>query len=260
MLNIKPSNNPVFALSCLLQGVKLLTHHELRKYLLIPLLINAVLYSGAFVLGYYTVSNLIHRFIPDWLSWLNWILWPLFFISFLVAGFFTFTLLANLIAAPYYSRLSAKTLQVISGANAANVEQSWDKVFFGELRRIAYLILRILPLLLLFLIPVINLIAPILWTLFAAWGMAMEFMAYPLEDRGLLFAQQKQFMQQSRWSMLSFGAIIGLGLTLPIVNLFVAQAAVIGATIYVHRLTESDPEFAATLHHELLETNSLEER
>jgi CysZ protein len=192
------------------------------------------------VLGYHSVSALIHQFIPDWLSWLNWILWPLFFISFLVVGFFTFTLLANLIAAPYYSQLSAKTLQIISKQSVAGAEQPWDKVFFGELRRVGYLLIRILPLLLLFVIPVVNLIAPVLWAVFAAWGIAMEFMAYPLESQGLPFPEQKQFLQQSRWGVLSFGGVTGLGLTLPIINLLIGQAAVIGATIYVHRLAEGE--------------------
>lgn len=238
MLNLRGGNNPLFALSCLLEGVKLLSHRDLRKYLLIPLFINLVLYSGTFVLGYHGVSALIHHFIPDWLSWLNWILWPLFFVSFLILGFFSFTLLANLIAAPYYSRLSAKTLQILTGQIVEGPEQPWDKVFFGELRRIGYLLLRILPLLLLFLIPVANLIAPLLWAVFAGWGIAMEFMAYPLENRGLLFAEQKQFLQQARWGVLSFGGATGFCLTLPVVNLLIGQAAVIGATIYVHRLSE----------------------
>ena len=238
MLNLKNGNNPLFALSCLLQGIKLLPHPALRKYLLIPLFINIVLYSSAFVLGYHSVSALIHQFIPDWLSWLSWILWPLFFISFLVIGFFTFTLIANLIAAPYYSQLSAKALQITLGQDVPVVEQPWDKVFIGELKRVGYLLLRVLPLLLLSFIPVVNLIAPVLWAIFAAWGFAMEYMAYPLESRGLTFPEQKQFLQQSRWGMLSFGGIAGLVLTLPLINLLIGQAAVIGATIYVQRLSE----------------------
>lgn len=239
MSTIKPGNNPLFALDCLWQGVKLLRHPALRKYLLIPLFINLVLYSGGFVLGYHSVSALIHQFIPDWLSWLSWILWPLFFISFLVVGFFTFTLLANLIAAPYYSQLAAKTLELISAEPIARTELPWDKVFLGETRRVGYLLLRILPLLLLFVIPVVNLVAPLLWATFAAWGIAMEFMAYPLEARGLAFAEQKQFLQQSRWATLTFGGLTGLGLTLPLVNLLIGQAAVIGATVYVQRLAEA---------------------
>ena len=241
MLNIKNGNNPVLALNCLLQGVKLLNHPQLRKYLIIPLFINVVLYTCAFILGYHSVSALIHQFIPDWLSWLNWILWPLFFISFLIIGFFTFTLVANLIAAPYYSQLSAKALQIVLDHEVPIIEQPWNKVFVGELNRIGYLVVRTIPLLLLFLIPVVNLIAPVLWAIFAAWGFAMEYMAYPMENRGLAFPDQKQFLQQSRWGALSFGGVAGLALTLPLVNLVVGQAAVIGATIYVHRLSENAP-------------------
>ncbi len=239
MLNFKGGNNPVFALNCLLEGIKLLARKELRKYLLIPLLINIVLYSMAFALSYYSISSLIQHLIPGWLHWLSWILWPLFFISFVIIAFFTFTLLANLIAAPYYSVLSAKTLQLISEQSHIQAELPWNKVFFGELNRIRYLLVRILPLLLLFLIPVVNLVAPLLWAMFAAWGVAMEFMAYPLENRGLVFEEQKQFFRQSRFGALSFGAAIGLGLSLPVINLLITQAAVIGATVFVYRLSEA---------------------
>lgn len=238
MLKIKSGNNPLLAVNCLWQGVKLLNHPALRKYLLIPLLINIVLYTSAFVLGYHSVAALIHQFIPDWLSWLNWLLWPLFFVSFLVVGFFTFTLLANLIAAPYYSLLAAKALQILNQQDTAIQEQAWDRIFMGELKRVGYLLVRMLPLLLLFVIPVVNLIAPVLWAVFAAWGIAMEFMAYPLEGRGLTFPEQRQFLQSSRWGMLSFGGLVGAGLTLPVVNLFIGQAAVLGATIYVQQLAE----------------------
>lgn len=237
MIYTVSGNNPLFAFDCLLEGVKMLRRSELRKYLLIPLFINLVLYTGAFLLGYHTVDSLIQHFIPDWLLWLKWILWPLFFISFMVIGFFTFSLLANLIAAPYYSQLSAKTLELISGQAPVINQQPWDRVFLGELRRVGYLLIRLLPLLLLFLIPVVNLIAPLLWALFAAWGLAMEFMAYPLENRGLPFPEQKQFLQQARIGAISFGGITGFCLALPVVNLLIGQAAVIGATIYVYRLS-----------------------
>ena len=239
MNKLKPGNNPLFAISCLLQGLKLTLHPQLRKYLLIPLFINLVLYSGAFVLGYFGVSGLIEHFIPAWLAWLHWILWPVFFVSFIIIGFFSFTLLANLIAAPYYSELSTKVLELISGQSTHRAELPWNKVFFGELQRLRYILLRILPLLLLSLIPVVNLIAPLLWAIFAGWSMAMEYLAYPLEHRGLAFAEQKQFLQQSRWGALSFGGLASLGLTVPLLNLVIGQAAVIGATIYVTSLAEA---------------------
>jgi len=236
----KKSNNPLLALQCFGQALVLIKHPDLRKFLLIPLLINIVLFSAAFTIGYYSFSSLLHSFIPDWLAWLDWLLWPLFFISFLVFGFFSFTLLANLIAAPYYNRLSAKTWQIISGASVATPDLPWHQVFFGELQRLRYLLLRVLPLLVLFVIPVLNLVSPLLWTILAAWGIAMEYIAYPLENRGQLFAAQQQFLKQERWGMLSLGGLTSLGLGLPVINLMAAPLAVIAATVYVQRLSLLD--------------------
>jgi CysZ protein len=84
----------------------------------------------------------------------------------------------------------------------------------------------------------------------------MEFMAYPLENEGLLFAEQKDLLTTARFGVLSFGGIVMLGLTLPVLNIIIAPAAVIGATIYLYELREkpepaeeetSDEESTASL-------------
>lgn len=233
----KKENSPVYAVDCFFRGLGLIGRAELRKYLIIPVLINLVLYSIAFALGYFYLSELISKFIPDWLSWLEWLIWPLFFISFSVTGFFTFTIVANLIASPFYSQLSAKTLEIISGETNTIQEQAMNQVILAELKRVGYLVSRMLPLLVLFIIPGINLIAPLLWALFGAWGMSLEFMAYPLENQGLLFLQQKEQARKKRLSMLSFGGLTVIGLSIPIINLIVGPAAVVGATIYIYGIS-----------------------
>lgn len=232
----KKGNNPVLAIGFLLKGLKLLTSPGLRKFIIIPMLINVVLYSAALALGYFYISDLIDQFIPGWLQWLSWILWPLFFISFFIAGFFTFTVLANMLAAPFYGKLSAKTLAMISGEPFATAEQPLAKVFFAEAKRMGYLATRALPLLILSIIPGINVIAPFLWALFGAWGMALEYLAYPLENQGVLFSEQKNLVKSVRLGALSFGGLAVLGLTIPVLNIIVAPAAVIGATLYFNEI------------------------
>lgn len=239
MIFAKKGNNPVLTVGYFFQGLKLLTRQELRKFVLIPVLINIVLYSIALILGYYYVSDLIDQFIPDWLTWLSWILWPLFFISFFIAGFFTFTILANLIAAPFYGMLAAKTLSMISGRTQAVKEQPLTKVMLAELGRAGYMLSRALPLLVLSIIPGLNVMAPFLWALFGAWGSVLEYMAYPLENDGVLFTEQKQLVKSVRLGALSFGGVTMLGLTLPVLNIIVAPAAVIGATIYFNEVREA---------------------
>ncbi|MGZ8241088.1 MAG: sulfate transporter CysZ [Methylobacter sp.] len=237
ILNNK-GNNPVLAISSFFKGVKLLGTPGLRKFLVVPVLINIVLYSVALLLGYFYMADLINQFIPGWLQWLSWILWPLFFISFFIAGFFTFTVLANLIAAPFYGKLSAKALAIITDRSYVSAEQPLAKVMLAELRRLGYFVVSAIPLLLLSIIPVLNVIAPFIWALFGAWGMALEYMAYPLENEGLLFSEQKKLLKGIRLGALSFGGIAVLGLTIPLLNIIVAPAAVIGATIYINRIKQ----------------------
>lgn len=232
------SNNPLSAINYFFKGLKLLAKPELRSFLIYPVLINLVLYSGAITLGYHYINQFMAHFIPDWLQWLSWILWPLVFISFLIVIFLTFTVLANLIAAPFYGKLAAKTKSLLFGQQSVVVEPPLAKVMAAELRRAGYLSTRALPLILLFVIPGLNLIAPFIWAVFGAWAMALEFMAYPLENEGVLFSEQKQLAKDMRIGALSFGGIVMMGLTLPLLNLVVAPAAVIGATLYVNDIKD----------------------
>ena len=232
MIFDKKGNNPALAVGYLFKGLKLLTSNQLRAFIVIPVLINVVLYSVALMLGYYYLTDLIEQFIPGWLHWLSWVLWPLFFISFFISGFFTFTVLANLLAAPFYGKLSAKTLMLINGQVKEIEEQPILKVMSAELKRAGYLLSRALPLLVLSFIPGVNVLAPFLWALFGAWGMSLEYMAYPLENAGVLFPEQKQLVKSIRLGALSFGGLAAMGLTIPLINIIIAPVAVIGATIY----------------------------
>ncbi|MCX7099179.1 MAG: sulfate transporter CysZ [Methylococcales bacterium] len=232
----KKGNNPALAVTYLFKGLGLLLSAPLRKFILFPLLINLVLYGAALTLGYYYVEDLINQFIPSWLQWLNWILWPLFFISFMIAGFFTFTVLANLLASPFYGVLSAKTLSLINGQEGVVIEPPLAKVIFAELKRAGYLLWLALPLIILSIIPGINVMAPVLWAVFGAWGMALEYMAYPLENAGILFSEQKQLLRSIRLGALGFGGVAVMGLAIPVLNVIVGPAAVIGATIYFNEV------------------------
>jgi len=237
MVLMNKANNPLIAAGFLFKGFKLLSNPKLRTFILIPILINIVLYGVALALGYYYVDKIITQLIPTSLQWLNWILWPLFFIIFFLVGFFTFTIFANVIASPFYGLLSAKTQGIISG-KAQIVEEPFSRVIAAELKRVLYIVKRILPLFLLLFIPVINIIAPFLLSLFGAWCLAMEFMAYPLENEGLLFVDQKQFLKTVRLGALGFGAVTMIGLTIPVLNIIVGPAAVIGSTMYVYEMRE----------------------
>ena len=125
---------------------------------------------------------------------------------------------------------------MVSGKAIATAEQPLSKVLVAEAKRIGYLATRALPLLILSIIPGINVIAPFLWALFGAWGMALEYFAYPMENQGVLFSEQKELAKSVRLGALSFGGLAVLGLTIPLLNIIVAPAAVIGATLYFNEV------------------------
>lgn len=245
-LNNKKLNNPVYAMQWPFQGLSLLMKPGFRRFLWGPVLINLLLYSLAFWLSVHYFSSFLSWLIPGWLDWLEWLLWPLFFITFLLILLFTFTLLANLIASPFYGRLSKKTEDYLLG-NKPVVEKAepWVKdIILGmtsELKRLSYFVVRAIPLLVLFVIPGVNLIAPILWILFSAWFLALEYSSYPLEEQGLLFSEQREQMKKFRFGATAFGGITLLGLAVPILNILVPPAVVVGATAYILSGMESTP-------------------
>ncbi|MDP7537114.1 MAG: sulfate transporter CysZ [Methylococcales bacterium] len=232
-IDSKKANNPLFVFSCLMRGFSDLRRPEYRKYLIAPLLINMALYLGVFVSGWYYFSGFLTDMIPEWLSWLNWFIWPVFVIGFLIVGVFTFTILANILAAPFYSRLAieAKQLSGAQGMIEASDNTVWASML-SELKRLSYLGKFAIPLLLLFVIPGLNLLAPMCWVLFAAWALCLEYMAYSFETEGVLFVDQRDQVKRARWGGLMFGGLVMIGMSIPVVNFVVPAAAIIGATIY----------------------------
>jgi len=237
-LNKQAGRNPWLAWQSLCQAVGLLGHKQLRAYIIIPIGVNLILYSALLYLLYGYVGGLIEQFIPEWLLWLSWLIYPISFVSFFVAGFFSFTLVANLLAAPFYGDLAAKTRSLISGELEVVSSLPVLSVMASELKRIGYLLSRMLPLLIISFIPVVNIIAPLLWLIFGAWAISLEYFAFSLENEGLLFKEQREALRDVRVGALSFGGLILIGLSLPVLNIVVPPLAVIAAAIYREKLAE----------------------
>jgi CysZ protein len=181
-------------------------------------------------------SAVLDGLIPGWLEWLRWLLWPLFALVLSAIAFFSFTLVANIIASPFYGPLAAKVLSNSGIAVLREESGGFTAALLSGLaaegRRMAYFAVRALPLLLLSFIPVINLIAPLLWLVFGAWSLSLEYRAYPLEALGLRFDEQRKLAGSHRLDALSFGGAIMVGLGIPLLNILIAPAAVVGATLY----------------------------
>ncbi|MDX5297659.1 MAG: sulfate transporter CysZ, partial [Gammaproteobacteria bacterium] len=106
------------------------------------------------------------------------------------------------------------------------------RVMGRELQKLAYYLPRALLLLVLGFIPVVNLVVVVLWFLFNAWMMALQYIDYPADNRKVPFAQVRAVMGRARLTTFGFGLPIALLAMVPVVNLVLMPAAVCGGTAY----------------------------
>ena len=88
-----------------------------------------------------------------------------------------------------------------------------------------------LAVLILTIIPVFNAFAPLGWFLLGAWMMSLQFVDYPLDNHRLPFREVCDACAERRLSTIGFGAAVALFTGIPLLNLVVIPAAVIGATL-----------------------------
>lgn len=102
----------------LLSGFYLITRPGLKRFVLVPLIINILLFVAMFFIAQHFIAlfnGWIAGYLPTWLQWLSWIIWLLFIVSFFLILIFTFVTLANLFAAPFNSILSEKVELYLTG-------------------------------------------------------------------------------------------------------------------------------------------------
>jgi CysZ protein len=223
------------------EGLKLVLSPSLRLFVLLPLAINLVLFVGLIYLAGHQFSLWVDTLmpsLPDWLSFLSYILWPIFVVLVVLMVFFTFTMLANVIAAPFNGFLAEKVEVVVRGTDDFPTF-SWGELIAmiprtlsREMRKLGYFLPRAIGLFILSFIPVVNIIAAPLWLLFGVWMMAIQYIDYPADNHKLGWNEMLAWLRQKRWQSMSFGGIVYLVLLIPVVNILMMPAAVAGATLF----------------------------
>lgn len=233
----------------MLAGFRLLLRPGVRGFMLIPLLGNAVFYSVAAALAFYGLDSALDRWLPANVDWLRWLLFPVLAVLLLVVAFFTFTLVANLILAPFNGLLSEHVERSLTGRAARAPEETVAAAMWRSLRqavrRLGYVAIRMLGVFLLGLIPIVGVIAWPIGVLLGGWLLAMEFADNPLGNWGWDFLRQRELMRRHRAGFIGFG-LTALGLSLvPVLNFAVIPAAVAGMTAYCLQLRAGQDAGAA---------------
>ena len=234
------TNNPLVGAQYLLRGFQLILQPGLRRFVLIPVLINTLIFTLLAWLGVSQFEAFMDYLLPEdsWFAFIRWLLWPLFVMALVLVIIYTFTTLANLIAGPFNGLLAEQVERVLSGQepeqNAGDIWKDILPSLLSELRKLGYFLLRAVPLLVLFIIPVVNVAAPFIWLAFNAWFLALEYADYPMANHGLKFPEQHARLKAVRLTSLGFGGGATVLTMIPVVNFVAMPAAVAGATVLWH--------------------------
>ena len=199
-----------------------------------------LLFGGAFYYLFGRVDELVIYLtdsLPSWLDWFKeaiaFFVWPLAVIGILLISAYLFSTLANWIAAPFNGLLSEKMELILT--NKADQDSSFSallkdvpRTLFREFIKLKYYLPRaVLFLLMFFLLPVIG---QVIWFLFCAWMMAVQYCDYPYDNHKVGFQVMRNDLLKHKGDAYSFGTVVMLFSMIPIVNFLVMPVAICGAT------------------------------
>ncbi len=221
----------------LAQGFSMIKSPDIRRYVVMPLLLNILLFGFVIWFGYQQLAPMVQwvmASLPEFLAFLEWIIWLFITLMVTVIVFFTFTPIANIVAAPFNAIMAEKIEEKLTGEDinsGVSLLTIIKDSILSQLGKLGYIALWSLGLLLITAIPLINLISPLLWVLFGSWLLALEYMDYPMGNHDLNFKQQKQALKTRRGLALGFGGSVMVLTSIPLINFIVMPVAVAGVTI-----------------------------
>ncbi|CAG19278.1 sulfate transporter CysZ [Photobacterium profundum] len=221
------------------RGMSLAIQPGTRRFVIFPLFINILLFGSAFGFVLSQLGDWINGWIaalPSWLDWLSYLLWPLLAIATLVIFSYLFSTIANWIAAPFNGLLAEHLEAKLTGEPAPDtgfkdIIKDLPRIMNREWIKLKYYLPKALGLLILLWIPAIGqTVGPVLWFLFSAWMMTIQYVDYPFDNHKVPFPTMRDALKVNRGKSLSFGSLVMLFTMTPILNLFVMPIAVCGAT------------------------------
>ncbi len=252
-------SNPLSGIKFFFQGIPMIFSAEVKKYVVVPLLINIILFAGAIYLLATQFEMLINWLTPDMPGWLpdffnaifEWfigLLWVVFAAVVLIIIFFGFTIIANIIGAPFNTYLAAAVEYKLTGVQPIDPRTSLVKITIesigSEIKKLIYFLIWAIPLLIISFVPVINVINPVLWAVFSAWMLALQYTDYPLGNRGYTFSKIRYTLSEHKMLSLGFGGSATLATMIPILNFLVMPVSVAGATIMAVKALNKDDDLA----------------
>ncbi len=240
---VKPVSGFARGISYPLRAVKLFRQQPgLLRYLIIPFLINLLVFSTTVYFGLDLFQGMLETYAPGTEVWygviLYYLAWMVALLLTTVVVFFAFTVIGNLIASPFNELLSEKTEVYVSGiANGERFSLSrfWQEsrhALFVEIKKMTVFVVGMALLFGINFIPGIgSLIYAVLAPAFTLFFLVIEYMAFVLMRKQLSFAEQRRYIFKRPILMLGYACGVFIVLAIPFVQFFSIPLAVVGATL-----------------------------
>ncbi len=226
-----------------LSGFSLIRKPGVRRFVIIPFILNILIFAVLINYSYQQFGDLLNWLIPSedsWLNWLRWILIPIFFSVVAVAMFFLFTIVASIISAPFAGPLAVAVEFHLTGKQDTS-DFVWRDFLasiipsiISELQKMLYYIVITLPFIILFVIaffvPLLNVVASIAWLLVTAWVLSVQYADYAFDNHDIAFPELRQRLGKRRFMAFGFGGSAMVMMSIPIINFILIPVAIAGAT------------------------------
>lgn len=243
--------NPARAFHYLAAGARLLMQPGLRAFVIVPLLINILIFILLTAWAVNTLTDYYQHALQQnhWLSWLLLIFWLFAGLLALLGYGYTFNLLTTFIAAPFYGVLAEKIEQRLTGQTPPGeaIGSLVVRTFRRELIKLWYFFSRgllvFLVMLVLFFVPLFgSLVAALLGGIWSAWCMTVQYTDYAADNHRVEFEAMRAQLRRNNLSSLGLGGLVMAGSMIPVVNVFITPLAVAAGTLYwLEQNGESSP-------------------
>ena len=224
------------------RSLRILRHNpRLLQYIVIPFLINLVVFSGAVYLGLDFFGNTVVEYIPQGEAWywsvLYWFLWVVAVLLTAVLVFFSFTVVGNLLASPFNDLLSERTEEVLSGrindepfSFGRFLRDAWQTILLEARKMWVFVAIMVLILPLNLLPGIGNSIYTVLAVSLTLFFLCFEYLGFVMVRKRQFFREQKNYIMARKILMLGFSCGVMALLAIPFFQLLCIPLAVVGAT------------------------------
>ncbi|RRO18359.1 hypothetical protein EIL87_09035 [Saccharopolyspora rhizosphaerae] len=213
----------------------------------LPALISAVLLLASLGVLIYSSTDLVTWMTPfadGWTEFARTGLRVLLAIALVgaaaVLGSISFIALTLLIGGPFYEHIAEKAeeqLGLDTSGDGAGVVRQFGRGVRDSLKLVVVALVGAVVLLVIGFIPVAGQVAGVvLGAVFGAWVISLEMVGLVFQRRGLAFGERHRRLREHKAMTLGFGLPAYLLCLVPVLQLLVIPAAVVGGTILAHRV------------------------